>query len=109
MSLEKIGRYAFILGLVISVIAGVVNVGTTGIAALVILGVIVGFLNVTGKETGRFLIGAVALILVGVGGSLIVAAFGETLVTMLNHFVAFIMGATLIVALKEVYSVTSTK
>ena len=51
---EKIGRYAFLVGLVISVLAGFIELGTMGLSLLVVLGIVVGFLNVTGKESQRF-------------------------------------------------------
>jgi hypothetical protein len=108
MNMEKIGRWAFIAGLIITVIAGFVNVGEMGLAALVVLGVIVGILNVTGKEVQPFLLGTVALMLVGAG-------LGSVLSTLpyipgiLSAFVSFVAGAALIVALKEVYAITSSK
>jgi hypothetical protein len=102
---EKVGRYAFIIGLVISVLAGFIEIGTTGLTLLVVLGVIVGFLNVTGKEAQRFLIGTVALMLVGSIG-INLPAVGATVTSIVSAFVSFVAGAALIVALKEVYSVT---
>jgi hypothetical protein len=108
MNMEKIGRWAFIAGLVISVIAGFMAIGDTGIAALVVLGVVVGLLNVTGKEVMPFLIGTVALMLVGSGLSSVLSAV-PYVPEILSAFVAFVAGAALIVALKEVYGITSSK
>lgn len=102
---EKIGRYAFIVGLVISLIAGFVSVGPEVLAILVVLGVIVGFLNVTGSEVERFLLGTIALMLVGSAG----ATFGAVVGNILSAFVAFVAGAALIVALKTVYSTTKER
>jgi hypothetical protein len=103
---ETIGRWAFIVGLVISVIAGFFTIGDMGLAALVILGVIVGFLNVTGEEVQKFLVGTIALMLVG---SALSTALGTVIGGILSAFVAFVAGAALIVALKEVYTVTKAK
>jgi hypothetical protein len=108
MNMEKIGRYAFIAGLIISVIAGFMAIGDMGIAALVVLGVIVGILNVTGKEVQPFLLGTVALMLVGSALSMVLATF-PPVPGILSAFVAFVAGAALIVALKEVYAITSSK
>lgn len=108
MDLEKIGRLAFYIGLIISVAAGFMNVGATGLAALVVLGIIVGGLNVTGKETQKFLLATVALLLVGSAISAI-PAFGGFLQTVLNHFLAFVAGAALLVALREVYEITKSQ
>jgi ATP synthase protein I len=101
---EKIGRYAFLVGLVISVLAGFIDMGATGLSLLVVLGVIVGFLNVTGKESQRFLVGTIALMLVGTIG-INLPAIGTTVTSIVSAFTAFVAGAALIVALKEVYSV----
>ena len=75
MSKEKVGRYAFFLGLIISVIFGLAATAgaLTGawpawiVALLVVLGIVVGLVNVTAKETHSFLLGTVALLLVGLG------------------------------------------
>jgi uncharacterized membrane protein len=108
MNMEKIGRYAFIAGLVISVIAGFVSLGTMGLIALVVLGVVVGFLNVTGAEVQKFLLGTVALMLVGSGLHTVMAAV-PMVPEILSAFTSFVAGAALIVALKEVYGVTASK
>jgi len=110
MNMEKIGRYAFLGGLLISVLAGLltvfgISIGTVGLAALVVLGIIVGFLNVTGNEVQRFLLGTVALMLVGSVG----LTFGSAVASVVSAFTSFVAGAALIVALKEVYAITSSK
>lgn len=108
MSLERIGRIIFYVGLIISVVAGFYNVGELGLTALVILGIVVGALNVTGREVQRFLLATVALLLVGSTVSQI-PAIGLTLQTILNHFVAFVAGAAVIVALREVFVITKSQ
>jgi hypothetical protein len=108
MNMEKIGRWAFLLGLVISVVAGFVNLGEWALPALVVLGVVVGLLNVTGKEVMPFLLGTVALMIVGTALSSVMATL-PIVPGILSAFVSFVAGAALIVALKEVYAITSTK
>jgi hypothetical protein len=113
MDMTKIGRYAFIAGLVISLLAGIMPyfgmvIGSMGLAALVVLGVIVGILNVTGKEVQPFLLGTVALMIVGTALGSVLASV-SIIANILSAFVAFVAGAALIVALKEVYAITSTK
>jgi hypothetical protein len=109
---ETIGRMAFLLGLVISVIAGFIQLGSMALGVLVILGIIVGFLNVTGKEVEKFLMGTIALILVGTVGLNLAAVIGAAAGVVngiVQAFVSFVAGAALIVALKEVYAVTKNK
>ena len=108
MNKEAIGRYAFIVGLVISVIAGFVSIGATGLAALVVLGLIVGFLNVTGTEVQKFLMGTIALMLVGSVLGVVLNAL-PYVPGILSAFTSFVAGAALLVSLKEVYTITKTK
>ncbi|MFH0956319.1 MAG: hypothetical protein V1813_00490 [Candidatus Aenigmatarchaeota archaeon] len=108
MDKELIGRWAFIIGLVISVAAGFVQLNSTFYMGLVVLGVVVGFLNVTGDEVQKFLLGTVALMLVGTGLGAVLD--GVPMVSgVLSAFTAFVAGAALLVALKEVYSITKSK
>ena len=123
MSKEKVGRYAFFLGLIISVIFGLASAAgvlaaswaARIVALLVVLGIVVGLVNVTAKETHSFLLGTVALLLVGLGlsaGSQTllalnpIAGLGTWLQSMLSYFLAFVSGAALIVALKEVWALS---
>ncbi len=113
MDMQKIGRYAFLAGLVISVLAGLMpmfgmSIGFYGLVALVVLGVIVGILNVTGKEVQPFLLGTVALMIVGTALGSVLSSV-QAVADILSAFVAFVAGAALIVALKEVYAITSSK
>jgi len=61
-----VGFWAFIVGLIISLIAGLVLPGNgLVVLVLVILGIVIGFLNITPKETQALLLAAIALIVVG--------------------------------------------
>jgi hypothetical protein len=106
MNKETIGRVAFIVGLVISVLAGFVTLDATLYAGLVVLGFIVGFLNVTGEEVQRFLLGTVALMLVA---SSLNTVLGEVIGGIISAFTAFVAGAALLVALKEIYTITKSQ
>jgi FtsH-binding integral membrane protein len=64
--LSIIAALAFIAGYALSVIAGIWWEDNEGvITALVIMGLIVGLLNVTGREIMPYLIAAIALLVVG--------------------------------------------
>ncbi len=66
MTSTMIGRWAFIIAAVLAIIAGLIPTmgANTAVAwALVILGLVVGFLNITEKESSGFLIAAIALLL----------------------------------------------
>lgn len=58
----KIGSIAFLVGLVIAVVGAFVSVDWFPVL-LVVIGLIVGFLNVSGGESRRFLIAAIAFLM----------------------------------------------
>jgi len=108
---KRMGNYSFIIGVIIAIVLGIVSLGTvTPILAslLVILGLIVGFLNVTGKETQKFLIvAAVLVIAAGMGGAGATLAGVEFIGTYLQgvftQVLAFVVPATVVVALKDIW------
>ena len=112
---EKIGRYSFIGGVIIAVILGLVPAATLGTAAawlvslMVLLGLIAGFLNVTGKETKEFMLVATVLIIAafagGASGTLGgVQIIGQYLQGIFDNVLAFVVPATVVVGLKDVWA-----
>ena len=114
-SLQAIGSWAFLLGAVVAVITGAVspdNTNATMISFLVLLGVIVGLLNITQKESNSFLLASVALVLVsGLGITVFqdVVSVGGYLVAMLTRILVFVVPATIVVALKAIFSLAKSK
>jgi hypothetical protein len=112
---EKIGGWTFILGVVIAIIAGLaagaLDVVTAGYVTLVlvILGIIVGFLNIEDKHVTNFLIAAIALIAVGTANMSAIPYIGVYLSAMIINVAAFVAPAALVVALKEVYDIAKGK
>ena len=105
----KIGSWAFIIGVVVALLLGVFGSGNTPIAtsALIVLGLIVGLLNVTGRETTPFLLASVSLVIVSsMGGAVLagVAQIGPKLQGVLGAIMTFVIPATIIVALKAIYA-----
>ena len=100
---SRLGRWAFIVGVVIAVIAGLVPAWQTPTVTwvLVILGLIVGLLNITAKETVEFLVATIALMLIGSAGA--IPALGTIILSILANIVAFAAPAALVVALKAIY------
>jgi len=101
--MEKIGTYAFFIGIALSVLTGLVREWQTSTITwtLVILGLIVGLLNVKGKETQEFLVATIALLIVGSAGAL--PSLGLTVTSILSNLVAFVAPAALIVSLKALW------
>lgn len=121
MKYEQLGRWSFLLGAVIAVVAGLAWTALGPVAPvvsllLVILGLIVGFLNVGDKEIKDFLIAAIAL-LVTQNAFWVIAEKSTTLGVLSNLFIfldlmvsnlaAFVAPAALVVALKAVYNLAS--
>lgn len=113
---KKIGHYSFIIGVIIAVLLGLIPATMLGgsykwiASLLVVLGLVVGFLNVPSKETKEFLLVAVVLVItagVGTGASSIsvlkgVTVIGPWLAGVFEQLLAFIIPATVVVALKDI-------
>jgi hypothetical protein len=102
MNRETIGKWAFIVGLVIAVLAGLLFQPEGAIWVLAILGVVVGILNVTAEETRGFLLASIALTLSATALNTL-PIIGTALSLVLPFVVAFVAGATIVVALKELF------
>ena len=109
---NTIGEWAFLLGVVIAIIAGIpglVPEANMGLVAtgLVILGLIVGLLNITQKESPTFLVAAIALLLAGTAGLDELPMVGAWIGGILTNIATFVAPAAVIVALKVVYELAS--
>jgi len=103
MKRETIGKWAFIAGLVIAVLAGLLFQPQGAIWVLAILGVIVGFLNITEEETRGFLLASIALTLSATALNTL-PVLGTALSLILPFIVAFVAGGMIVVALKELFA-----
>jgi len=100
--MEAIGKWAFIAGLVIAVLAAFVDFSWVP-WVLAILGLIVGFMNVSDDETQSFLIAAIGLLLSATAIHSI-PYIGDTGTAILANVSAFIAAAILIVALRSLFA-----
>jgi hypothetical protein len=98
-NMEKVGRWAFIAGLVLAVLAGLLLKASWVTWLLVILGLVVGFLNVSTKEPQGFLLPAVALTLSAAAVQSL-PLVGGVVTTILANVVTFIAAAMLLVAIR---------
>jgi hypothetical protein len=109
-SIAAMGRWAFLIGIVVALIAGLVTkmIGQEWtMSILIVMGLIVGFFNVTESETKDYLMASVSMVIVTwIGGDIIgnVAVVGEYLKNVLNAMTIFVVPATILVALKAIYS-----
>ncbi len=110
MDPDKLGAWSFIAGAVIAVFASLLSFDTPSLtAALVILGFLVGFLNISDKDTTHFLVAAIALIAAGNANVNAIPVVGTILQNMLRNIGIFVAPAAAIVALKAVYEIASGK
>ncbi|MFC1752597.1 hypothetical protein ACFL96_04290 [Thermoproteota archaeon] len=102
---KKIGQYAFLVGVLLAIIAGIIVTANPWVVlVLVVLGVIVGFLNITAKETTEFLVASIALIAAGAANMAIIPYIGSYLAAILGYITVFVAPAAIVVALKAVKS-----
>jgi hypothetical protein len=119
MASQKIGSYAFLIGVIIAIVAGLVQVadvlmgtsmmaGTAGIIAiiLVVLGLIVGFLNIKDKHITDFLIATIAVSMIGLvavnPASMVVDPIVLLISSIVGNIVTLVAPAALIVGLKQI-------
>ncbi len=97
---KGIGWWAFAVGLVLAVIFG--YSGSLGLIwLLVLLGLVVGFLNISEKEAVTFLVASIALISAGSAANLTI--LWGPLGGILGSVVAFVAPAAIVVAIKAIY------
>jgi hypothetical protein len=118
MAMEKLGEYAFLACIVIAVLAGLAT-GLAGYpggavsALLVVLGVVVGVLNISEKETTPFLVAAIALVAAATVGfspiNDVIQNAGTVLDSIFQYIATFVAPGAIIVAFKAIYALASKK
>ncbi len=113
---KSIGKYAFIIGVILAFVLGLAFEFLSGdvklwlVSLLVLLGLIVGFLNITDKELKDFLMFVTVLIIAAFAGSIqsnigSVAFLGKYLVGVFGAILAFVVPAIIIVVLKAIWKI----
>ncbi len=115
MEMKQLGPWAYILGVVIAILAGFIMPANAMIALVLgVLGLIVGLLNITDKEVQLFLVASIAFI-VGASSLAAVAAgvlagaplgVAAGLVSALQYLVSFTAPAAAIVGLLALYKLS---
>jgi hypothetical protein len=109
--LIRIGHYSFLAGIVIAIIVGLVPSlrGDIAIWIMIVLGIIVGLLNITAKEINSFLIAAISLIIASSASALSLAVIWTGLTAILGNVIIFIAPAAIIVAVKSVFALAQAR
>ena len=111
---SKIGQWAFIIGIILAIVVGVFSASLVTWAGnltllLVILGLIVGFLNISEKETTPFLVASAALMLTATSVDTLNTidlgvSLGKYLAGIVSQIAVFVAPAAVVVALKAIQS-----
>ncbi len=103
--MEKVGGWSFILGFLVAVVVGAINITTPGVVTLLlVLGTVVGLLNVTDREIVPFLVACIALIITGSVASVVPI---EAVSRVLVNVVVFVVPAAVIASLKAIVALAA--
>ena len=100
------GRVSFVGGFVIAILTGIWWPENAGLlTVLVIMGLIVGILNISEDEVLPFLVAAIALVIVGTTGTFVSlnnvsSGFGDRVDNVARQFALFMAPAAVVVALR---------
>jgi hypothetical protein len=107
---SKLGHWVFLIGIALAVILGIMWPNKILIAGiLVLLGIIVGFLNIRVDETHDFLLASVALLIAAKSFQFIPAIGPLSLENILTYLAVFVAAAAVIVSLTTVWKLASTR
>ena len=129
MEMETISRWAYLLFVIIAVVAGLVvgymawsegswaavaNVNGVVLLVMLVLGIIIGITSITTKEVTPFLIATIALVVAASANvwsplDQIHALLDFWATGILNYIVAFAAPAAVIIAIKEVLTIAKEK
>lgn len=119
---NSIGAWAFLIGVILAVMIGLSTIlipisflttySAQIYAVLIILGLIVGFMHVKGKDSHTFLLAGAVLVVVskfgmesGITGSLIGIGIGTAISSTFAALLVLFVPATIVVAIKTVFSI----
>ena len=119
---NSLGAIAFLAGVILAVAVGIFTVmipvptvtsyNAQIYGVLVFLGIIVGYMNYTSKDSQTFLLAGTALVIVSkfgmdsVYGTLLGTGIANTVRTIFGALLVLFVPATIIVALKTVFSIS---
>lgn len=104
---DIVGRWAFLVGVILAIIFAFVTPSVGIVWALVIIGIIVGLLNIAVHEAQSFMLaGAVFVIVAALANQVVLISF---LNSLLKNFIYLFAPATIIVALKSLWQLGSVR
>jgi len=130
--LYQVGHIAFLTGIIIAIVVGLVAPSLANVLAdlnysnpdrqaalfnesaaitLILLGLLVGIVNITSKEVTEFLVASIALLVIAnsIQFAFAVRYVGVTLSSIIGFVNVFVAPAALITAIKAVYDLASRR
>lgn len=113
-------HWAFLIGAIISLLVGISQAASWNWASnkwvaivLVLLGLIVGLVNITAKEMTGFLVASIALLAFGAGSlstlDQLIPKLGTILGASVQAFTFFVGAAAIVVAVKDAWMLASKR
>lgn len=103
--LVNVGKWSFIAGIVLAILTGLFAISYIGFV-MFILGLVVGFLNVSDKEVHDYLVAVIALLVIGVSAfqaiDTLSTVLGTFMTSVVSNFIAFVAASGLVVAIKAI-------
>lgn len=102
--MANVGKWAFLVGILLAVLAGFFTIPYV-MTILAVLGLIVGFLDITSKESHKYLMAVVALLVIGTASISAFSALGNfygLTESIITNVIAFVGASGLVVAIKEI-------
>lgn len=119
---NSVGAWSFLIGVILALIIGLfttllpipalIDYSAHIYGVLVVLGLLVGYMISVGKDSQTFLIAGTVIVIASkfgmesVSGSLIGIGLGDTVTSTFSALLALFVPATIIVALKTLFSVS---
>tara|TARA_Y100000031_G_C8034108_1_gene298515 strand:- start:229 stop:585 length:357 start_codon:yes stop_codon:yes gene_type:complete len=108
----NLGHYSFVAGILLAVVLGLFGAdkSSTAVKGLIVLGLLVGFLNVTQKEVQAFLVASVTLMVGAASFNAIlgmVPGLGTYLTSIMMYILVFVAPAAMLVSLKAIYGLAA--
>jgi len=116
-----VGAWAFLVGVILAVVIGIIpsigislssTTSATISGLLVLMGLLVGLLNIGNRDVGTFLLAAVSLVIVSFAGLNVISGaeilafpLGDLVKNIFNAMLALFIPAAIVVALKSVFSI----
>ncbi len=101
---KSFGSWVFLIAVLVAFLAGLFNSLTNNFAigVLVILGLVIGLLDITGKESSSFLLSSAVLVIVTSFGRNVLNTIPR-MVSVLDALLILVVPAAIVVALKTIY------